>query len=97
MPEYNIDPWVSNKDSLNIESQFSVYKYALTVINNIGLVQQFDEPEILSATNNFSPDTKLGEGGFGVVHKGLLNGSFVAVKRLSLVSFVLCVVWLVGV
>ena len=40
----------------------------------------------MSATNNFSPNAKLGEGGFGEVYKGMLHGSFVAVKRLSIVS-----------
>ena len=45
---------------------------------------------ILSATNKFTPDAKLGEGGFGEVYKGMLHGSFVAVKCLSIVSQCLC-------
>ncbi|KAL0003705.1 hypothetical protein SO802_011266, partial [Lithocarpus litseifolius] len=37
-----------------------------------------------AATNNFSPETKLGEGGFGPVYKGALpEGREIAVKRLS--------------
>ncbi|MCD7455219.1 hypothetical protein HAX54_027431 [Datura stramonium] len=39
---------------------------------------------IQAATDNFSPDNKIGEGGFGDVYKGKLsNGQDVAVKRLS--------------
>ncbi|KAI9186169.1 hypothetical protein LWI28_014333 [Acer negundo] len=45
---------------------------------------QFDFNTIIVATNNFSIDNKLGEGGFGVVYKGRLpDGQDVAVKRLS--------------
>ncbi|KAL2331508.1 hypothetical protein Fmac_019089 [Flemingia macrophylla] len=43
-----------------------------------------DLSEISSATNNFSSDNKLGQGGFGSVYKGTLNdGREIAVKRLS--------------
>nr|XP_011461958.1 PREDICTED: G-type lectin S-receptor-like serine/threonine-protein kinase At4g27290 [Fragaria vesca subsp. vesca] len=39
---------------------------------------------ILAATNNFSEDNKLGEGGFGPVYKGILpENQEVAIKRLS--------------
>ncbi|KAL8241138.1 hypothetical protein R6Q59_014493 [Mikania micrantha] len=39
---------------------------------------------IAKATNNFSVNNKLGEGGFGPVYKGVLeNGQEIAVKRLS--------------
>ncbi|XP_061978504.1 cysteine-rich receptor-like protein kinase 10 isoform X1 [Populus nigra] len=45
---------------------------------------QFDLSTIEAATNNFSADNKLGEGGFGEVYKGTLpNGHQIAVKRLS--------------
>ncbi|KAL1541092.1 non-specific serine/threonine protein kinase [Salvia divinorum] len=38
--------------------------------------------EIYNATGNFSPDNKIGEGGFGTVYKGTLkDGRVVAVKR----------------
>ncbi|XP_027353644.1 G-type lectin S-receptor-like serine/threonine-protein kinase At4g27290 [Abrus precatorius] len=44
----------------------------------------FDLATIINATNNFSIDNKLGEGGFGPVYKGtLLNGQEIAIKRLS--------------
>ncbi|KAL5976139.1 hypothetical protein ACLOJK_020469 [Asimina triloba] len=44
----------------------------------------FDLKIIAAATNNFSSENKLGEGGFGPVYKGtLMNGQEIAVKRLS--------------
>ncbi|GAB2301112.1 hypothetical protein Dimus_035145 [Dionaea muscipula] len=45
---------------------------------------RYDFRTLQSATNNFSDDNKLGEGGFGGVYKGILpNGHEIAVKRLS--------------
>nr|CAD1837477.1 unnamed protein product [Ananas comosus var. bracteatus] len=42
---------------------------------------------IKAATNNFSEENKLGEGGFGRVYKGILqDGQEIAVKRLSMSS-----------
>ncbi|XP_076887182.1 G-type lectin S-receptor-like serine/threonine-protein kinase At4g27290 isoform X2 [Bidens hawaiensis] len=44
----------------------------------------FSFSTIANATANFSVDNKLGEGGFGSVHKGMLeDGKVIAVKRLS--------------
>ncbi|KAL2943966.1 G-type lectin S-receptor-like serine/threonine-protein kinase SD1-1 [Bienertia sinuspersici] len=44
----------------------------------------FDFAEINKATQNFSIENKLGEGGFGLVYKGTLSdGQEIAVKRLS--------------
>ncbi|KAK8954194.1 Receptor-like serine/threonine-protein kinase SD1-8 [Platanthera zijinensis] len=44
----------------------------------------FDFETIADATNNFSVDNRLGEGGFGPVYKGRKkDGSEIAVKRLS--------------
>ncbi|KAK7272482.1 hypothetical protein RJT34_29101 [Clitoria ternatea] len=44
----------------------------------------FELSTITSATNNFSTNNKLGQGGFGPVYKGILDdGREIAVKRLS--------------
>ncbi|KAH6831355.1 cysteine-rich RLK protein 29 [Perilla frutescens var. hirtella] len=48
---------------------------------------QYAFSTIKTATNDFSDDNKLGEGGFGSVYKGKLsNGQEIAVKRLSMHS-----------
>ncbi|KAM7490233.1 hypothetical protein LguiA_033154 [Lonicera macranthoides] len=45
---------------------------------------QFDLGTIQAATNNFSNENKIGQGGFGMVYKGTFaNGQEIAVKRLS--------------
>ncbi|KAA3486223.1 G-type lectin S-receptor-like protein serine/threonine-protein kinase CES101 [Gossypium australe] len=47
-------------------------------------LQAFTFATIKAATNNFSNENKLGEGGYGPVYKGeLSNGQEIAVKRLS--------------
>ncbi|CAL5072346.1 unnamed protein product [Urochloa decumbens] len=44
----------------------------------------FDFDQIVDATDNFSDDHKLGQGGFGPVYKGELPGGLeIAIKRLS--------------
>ncbi|XP_016648821.1 PREDICTED: G-type lectin S-receptor-like serine/threonine-protein kinase At4g27290 isoform X2 [Prunus mume] len=44
----------------------------------------FSLPTLITATDNFSFNMKLGEGGFGSVYKGrLVDGQEIAVKRLS--------------
>lgn len=48
---------------------------------------QYDFDTIRVATNNFSEENKLGQGGFGAVYKGrLTNGQEIATKRLSMGS-----------
>ncbi|RCV43513.1 hypothetical protein SETIT_9G299800v2 [Setaria italica] len=44
----------------------------------------FDFEQVLEATNQFSEENKLGQGGFGAVYKGLFSdGQEIAVKRLA--------------
>ncbi|XP_057766657.1 G-type lectin S-receptor-like serine/threonine-protein kinase At4g03230 [Salvia miltiorrhiza] len=56
-----------------------------TTVRNMEFdLPMFSYSSVSAATNNFSPENKLGEGGFGPVYKGeLLNGQKLAVKRLS--------------
>ncbi|CAK9180295.1 unnamed protein product [Ilex paraguariensis] len=68
-------------------------KYNVVEEENVGdeitILQslQFDLSTIEVATNNFSSDNKIGEGGFGLVYKGILaDGQEIAVKRLSKTS-----------
>ncbi|TYH17280.1 hypothetical protein ES288_A05G180000v1 [Gossypium darwinii] len=52
-----------------------------------GDLHHFNLATIQAATNNFSRENKLGEGGFGPVYKGEMpNGKEIAVKRLSINS-----------
>ncbi|OWM83520.1 hypothetical protein CDL15_Pgr013001 [Punica granatum] len=61
-----------------------VFKQYKNVAKDIKAAEamQFDFASIQAATNNFSADNKLGEGGFGVVYKGRLqDGQDVAVRE----------------
>ncbi|KAK7336531.1 hypothetical protein VNO77_17074 [Canavalia gladiata] len=50
-------------------------------------IKVFNYTSVLEATNGFSPENKLGQGGFGPVYKGILSTrQEVAVKRLSKTS-----------
>ncbi|MCO5547779.1 hypothetical protein L7F22_001231 [Adiantum nelumboides] len=61
-------PFDPRKDFVSFEGAPSVYSYT----------------QIRNATDNFHPENKLGQGGFGSVYKGLLeDGSCVAIKELA--------------
>ncbi|WRX26471.1 S-locus glycoprotein domain - like 9 [Theobroma cacao] len=54
---------------------------------NLQELPLFNFEELATATNNFHPTNKLGQGGFGPVYRGKLqNGKEIAVKRLSSAS-----------
>ncbi|KAL5576949.1 hypothetical protein UlMin_018648 [Ulmus minor] len=51
---------------------------------DIGHLKRFSFRDLQVATSSFSPKNILGQGGFGVVYKGIFpNGTVVAVKRLK--------------
>lgn len=55
----------------------------LPEISHLGWGHWFTLRDLELATNRFSPENVIGEGGYGVVYRGrLINGSDVAVKRL---------------
>lgn len=50
----------------------------------LGNLRRFSFRELQAATNNFNAKNILGQGGFGIVYKGILkDGTLVAVKRLK--------------
>eukprot|EP00250_Pteridium_aquilinum_P017028 c23418_g1_i2 orf=410-1036(+) len=59
----------------------SVGNFLLDVTREKSPVAIFTISELIKATDNFSPSLNIGQGGFGTVYKGKLNGSFVAIKR----------------
>ncbi|XP_050209119.1 probable leucine-rich repeat receptor-like serine/threonine-protein kinase At3g14840 isoform X2 [Mercurialis annua] len=59
---------VKDQELLDLDSQIGVFTFR----------------QIQTATNNFDPANKIGQGGFGAVYKGTLSdGTIVAVKQLS--------------
>ncbi|KAH7858624.1 hypothetical protein Vadar_025989 [Vaccinium darrowii] len=50
----------------------------------LGNIRNFSYNELRNVTDNFHPGNKIGQGGFGIVYKGILkDGTQVAVKTLS--------------
>ncbi|KAK0580164.1 hypothetical protein LWI29_037317 [Acer saccharum] len=76
-------PEKAMKNQISLSSTESSYSFS-TKQQDLPLL---DLRTIASATNNFSSENKLGEGGFGPVYKGQLpDGLEIAVKRLSKTS-----------
>lgn len=53
------------------------------VVNQLRLIMQITYNELKQASNNFSPNNKLGDGGFASVYRGNWKGTDVAIKRLK--------------
>ncbi|XP_044471753.1 receptor-like serine/threonine-protein kinase SD1-7 isoform X2 [Mangifera indica] len=66
-------------------SKLKIIVTGIEILNSdANKLQVFTFLTIKAATNNFSNDNKLGEGGYGPVYKGrLLKGQEIAVKRLA--------------
>ncbi|KAD4982619.1 hypothetical protein E3N88_19290 [Mikania micrantha] len=65
-------------------SNFSFFLLAESIENTTIESLQYNFTTIKAATNDFSEDNRLGQGGFGAVYKGkLIDGHEIAVKRLA--------------
>ncbi|XP_039166681.1 cysteine-rich receptor-like protein kinase 8 [Eucalyptus grandis] len=71
---------VLRRDSESSIEEYSIVRRQISELHSL----QFDLQTIEAATNKFSNNSKLGEGGFGPVYKGTLpGGQEIAAKRLS--------------
>ncbi|CAN6803742.1 unnamed protein product, partial [Brassica oleracea] len=74
----------NGKKSLFLPELYSVSCSSSDFKNLDFKISSFSLRQIKVATNNFDPANKIGEGGFGPVHKGTLtDGTVIAVKQLS--------------
>ncbi|PKI67678.1 probable serine/threonine-protein kinase PBL23 [Punica granatum] len=87
--EYHDTKTLASFANISFKSDSSRRRYITEEIKKIGKgnisAQIFTFRELCVATQNFNPDSLLGEGGFGRVYKGTLEGKnqVVAVKQLD--------------
>ncbi|KAL2561851.1 hypothetical protein GLYMA_20G139700v4 [Glycine max] len=77
------------QDSSNLSFSVLAIVPVADDLTDVGDVEslQFDLATVEAATDRFSDENKIGQGGFGVVYKGVFpNGQEIAVKRLSVTS-----------
>ncbi|GLJ19708.1 hypothetical protein SUGI_0357100 [Cryptomeria japonica] len=88
-PEEYIHPTTSSLESLpNFLSLFTIPTEIQWLCPETGLMQDqnliYSLEALVEATENFHENSKLGEGGFGAVYKGITSdGNEIAVKKLS--------------
>ncbi|CAA3030870.1 probable receptor-like serine threonine- kinase At4g34500 [Olea europaea subsp. europaea] len=73
----------SNESSTSRSESSSAMSASTDGLSNIGWGRWYSLKELEIATNQFSDDNVIGEGGYGIVYRGVLHdGSVVAVKNL---------------
>ncbi|XP_078153577.1 U-box domain-containing protein 33-like [Carex rostrata] len=68
-----------NRPDLSTE----VFKELKSMVEVANCCSEYSYSELQNATNNFDESFKLGEGGFGIVYKGILNNTPCAIKMLK--------------
>lgn len=73
----------SGGSKLSAAPASSTVSVDIQVVQNIGWGRWYSFKELQDATNGFDRDSVIGEGGYGIVYRGVLDdGSVVAVKNL---------------
>ncbi|XP_073150672.1 probable receptor-like serine/threonine-protein kinase At4g34500 [Henckelia pumila] len=73
----------SNESTVTRSESSSAFSASTDVLGTAGWGRWYSLNELLTATNQFTSANVIGEGGYGVVYRGVLqDGSFIAVKNL---------------